>query len=114
MTLKYSHALTDLFGFIDSKGAGYLDLTGTYDLGNGFGLVGHYGYQMIPSTNGRARSDCSYGDWKIGVTTEVVGMTVGLSYIGTDAKGDAGQCYRNAFNRDLGKGNVVLSVGKTF
>jgi uncharacterized protein (TIGR02001 family) len=114
VTLKYSHAMTDLFGFIDSKGAGYLDLTATYDLGNGFGLVGHYGYQMVPSTNGRARSDCSYGDWKVGVTTEVVGMTVGLSYIGTDAKGDAGQCYRNAFNRDLGKGNVVLSVGKTF
>ena len=114
VTLKYSHAMTDLFGFIDSKGAGYLDLTATYDLGNGFGLVGHYGYQMVPSTNGRSRSDCSYGDWKVGVTTEVVGMTVGLSYIGTDAKGDAGQCYRNAFNRDLGKGNVVLSVGKTF
>ena len=114
VTLKYSHALTDLFGFIDSKGAGYLDLSATYDLGNGFGLVGHYGYQMVPSTNGRSRSDCSYGDWKVGVTTEVVGMTVGLSYIGTGAKGDAGQCYRNAFNRDLGKGNVVLSVGKTF
>ena len=114
VTLKYSHAMTDLFGFIDSKGAGYLDLSATYDLGNGFGLVGHYGYQMVPSTNGRSRSDCSYGDWKVGVTTEVVGMTVGLSYIGTDAKGDAGQCYRNAFNRDLGKGNVVLSVGKTF
>lgn len=114
VTLKYSHSLTDLFGFIDSKGSGYLDLSATYDLGNGFGLVGHYGYQMVPSTNGRSRSDCSYGDWKIGVTTEVVGMTVGLSYIGTDAKGDAGQCYRNAFNRDLGKGNVVLSVGKTF
>ena len=114
VTLKYSPSLTDLFGFIDSKGSGYLDLSATYDLGNGFGLVGHYGYQMVPSTNGRSRSDCSYGDWKVGVTTEVVGMTVGLSYIGTDAKGDAGQCYRNAFNRDLGKGNVVLSVGKTF
>ena len=32
VTLKYSHAMTDLFGFIDSKGAGYLDLTATYDL----------------------------------------------------------------------------------
>ncbi|HPU51499.1 MAG TPA: TorF family putative porin, partial [Burkholderiaceae bacterium] len=55
LTLKYSHSLTDLFGFVDSKGSGYLDLTGTYDLGNGFSLVGHYGYQMIPSTTGRAR-----------------------------------------------------------
>ena len=37
-----------------------------------------------------------------------------VHYYGTDAKGSAGQCYRNAFNRDLGKGTVVLSVAKTF
>lgn len=114
VSLKYSHALTNLFGFTDSKGAGYLDLSATYELPAGFTLVGHYGYQSVPGTAGRARSDCSYGDYKVGVTTEVVGLTVGVSYIGTDAKGGAGQCYRNAFNRDLGKGNVLLSIGKTF
>ncbi len=114
VSLKYSHALTNLFGFADSKGSGYLDLTGTYELPEGFTLVGHYGYQRVPGTTGRARSDCSYGDYKAGVTKEVVGMTVGLSYIGTNAKGNVGQCYRNSFNRDLGKGNVVLSVSKTF
>ncbi|MCX7274354.1 MAG: TorF family putative porin [Burkholderiales bacterium] len=113
-TLKYSHALTNLFGFTDSKGAGYIDLSASYEVGGGYTLVGHYGHQSVPSTAGRAKSDCSYSDWKVGVTTEVAGMTVGLSYIDTDAKGNGGQCYRNAFNRDLGKGNVVLSVGKTF
>jgi hypothetical protein len=67
-----------------------------------------------PSTSGRSRSDCSYNDWKVGVTKDLVGLTWGLSYIDTDSKGGVGQCYRNAFNRDLGKGNVVLSVSKTF
>jgi uncharacterized protein (TIGR02001 family) len=114
LTLKYSHALTDLFGFVDSKGAGYLDLTGNFDVGEGFTLVAHVGHQHIPSTAGRSSSDCSYTDWKLGVTKEYVGLTWGLSYIDTDAKGGAGQCYRNAFNKDLGKGNVVLSVSKTF
>ena len=30
------------------------------------------------------------------------------------AKGDKGECYRNAYNKDLGRGTVVLTVGKTF
>ena len=117
LTLKYSHSLTDTFGFKDSKGAGYLDLTGTYELPGGFNLVAHVGNQVIPGStpNGRARKDCSYVDWKLGVTKEVVGgVTVGLSYIDTDAKGDKGECYRNAYNKDLGRGTVVLTVGKTF
>ena len=114
LTAKYSHALTDTFGFPDSKGSGYLDLTGTYDIGGGINLVGHVGRQTIPATTGRLKSDCSYTDYKLGVTTDQVGFTWGLAYIGTNAKGDAGQCYINVHNKDLGKGNVVLTVTKTF
>lgn len=115
-TLKYSHALTDIFGFVDSKGSGYLDLSATYDLGNGMALVGHVGNQVIKasSPNGRAKSDCSYTDYKLGVTKDVSGYVFGAAYIGTNAKGDAGQCYRNAYNKDLGAGTVVLSVVKSF
>ena len=38
-TLKYSHAITNLFGFPNSKGSDYLDLTATFDLGNGLSLI---------------------------------------------------------------------------
>ena len=34
-TLKYSHAVTNLFGFADSKNSDYLDLSATFDLGSG-------------------------------------------------------------------------------
>ncbi len=119
LTVKYSHALTNLFGFVDSKGAGYLDVTGTFELGAGLNLVAHVGHQSVPAgtVNGvqvRSKTDCSYTDYKVGVTTEQVGLTWGLSYIGTNAKGENAQCYRNAFNKDLGRGTVVLTVGKTF
>ncbi len=114
LTLKYSHALGNLFGFADSRGAGYLDLSGDFDLGSGHRLVAHVGHQHIPATAGRTRSDCSYTDWKLGVSREFLGLDWGLAYVDTDARGRAGQCYRNAFGRDLGRGNVVLSVGKTF
>ena len=109
LTLKYSHALTDLFGFTDSKGSGYLDLSGNFDAGSGVTLTAHVGHQKVDSN-----SNCSYTDWKLGATKEMVGLTWGLAYVGTDADGGVGECYRNAFNRDLGKGTVVLSVARTF
>ena len=34
-TLKYSHAVTNLFGFSDSKNSYYLDLNATFDIGLG-------------------------------------------------------------------------------
>jgi uncharacterized protein (TIGR02001 family) len=116
LTLKYSHSMSNTFGYADSKGSNYLDLTGNFELPGGFTLVAHWGRQTISasSTAGRSRADCSYDDWKVGLTKEVMGMTVGLSYIDTNAKGGAGQCYRNTFGRDLGKGTALLSVTKTF
>jgi uncharacterized protein (TIGR02001 family) len=49
-TLKYSHALTNTFGFAGSKNSGYLDLSATFDMGNGFTLVPHVGRQRIAGT----------------------------------------------------------------
>ena len=115
-TLKYSHAVTDIFGFPDSKGAGYLDASATMEVGDGYALRGHAGYQLIPESlaSGRAKSDCSYTDWSLGVSKELYGVNVGLTYVDTHAKGGAGACYRNAFNKNLGRQTLVLSVGKTF
>lgn len=119
LTLKYSHSLSNIFGFADSKGSGYLDLTGNFDLGDGYTLVGHVGHQTIASSDDPLRGACSgsnasYTDFKVGATKEFYTVTWGLSYIGTNAKGDTGECYRNAFGKDLGRGTVVLSASKTF
>ena len=116
LSLKYSHALTDIFGAPDSKGAGYLDAGATMDLAGGYALKFHAGYQLVPESlaNARSKSDCSYSDWSLGVAKEFAGLNVGLTYLDTNAKGGAGQCYLNAFNKNLGRQTLVLSVGKTF
>lgn len=116
LTLKYSHSLTNIFGFADSKNAGYLDLTGTLPMADGLNLVAHVGHQIIPSSsaNGRAKSDCSYTDWRLGMTYDYAGFTFGAAYVDTNAKGGAGQCYRNPYNKDLGRSTLVLSVLKSF
>ena len=46
-TLKYSHAVTNLFGFSDSKNSYYLDLSAGFDLGGGLMLTPHIGYQKV-------------------------------------------------------------------
>ena len=69
----------------DTKGNYYLDLGASYDLGGGWGVNGHYGYQHID--NGKAaaiglRAD-NVSDYKVGATKDFSGWIVGASIIGT-------------------------------
>ena len=59
-TAKYSQSTTNLFGTADSKGSGYLDLSATFDLGNGLTLVPHVGRQMVKNN-----SQYSYNDYAL-------------------------------------------------
>lgn len=118
LTLKYSHVVSShIFGFTgangtdNTRGSGYLELNAAYDLGDGWGVLGHVGHQKIKNND-----DASYTDYKVGVTKDVGFGTVGLSYWTTNAKacGDSTPVYCNAFNKDLGEGRALLSFTKTF
>ena len=114
VSLKYSSVVSShIFGFTTptggkTDGSGYTDLSANYDLGSGWGVNAHAGHQSIKDF-----SAASYSDWKLGVTKDLGFGTVGLYYSSTNAKGDVGEPYRNAFNRDLGKGRAVISFSKT-
>lgn len=109
VTAKYSQSTSNLFGYANSKNSGYLDITATFDLGSGFGVQAHVGKQTVKNF-----SAASYTDYKLAVTKDISGYVVTAAAIGTNAKGDAGQPYNNAFGKDLGKSRFVLSLGKTF
>ncbi|MGH8853733.1 MAG: TorF family putative porin [Telluria sp.] len=105
--VKYSHAVTDLFGFVDSKNSGYLDLAANLETGAGLVVNLHAGRQRI-AHNGAA----SYTDWKIGVTRDFGIVTAALAYIGTNAGKTA---YASPANgKFLGKSALVLTISKTF
>ncbi len=78
--IKYSHAVTDLFGVPDSDGSGYIDVGADIDLPQGFVLNLHAGYQNI------ARNSGDYTDWKVGVSKEFGIVSASLAVIGTDIK----------------------------
>ena len=81
VTLKYSHALTNLFGFADSKGSGYLDLSANFDLGDGWSVVPHVGRQWI-----RHNSAYAYTDYAVTVNKDFGnGLVASAGVVGTNA-----------------------------
>ncbi len=105
--IKYSHAVTNLFGFLDSKNSGYLDIGANIDLVSGMTLNLHAGHQRVKNV-----SNASYTDWKVGLSKDFGGVTGALALIGTNASESA---YASPANgKFLGKRALVVSVSKTF
>ncbi|HZM34553.1 MAG TPA: TorF family putative porin [Burkholderiales bacterium] len=110
LNLKYFYAVSDFFGLPDSDGSDYIDLTGTWDVGNGWALVGHIGHQRVKNlTNG------DYTDYKIGVTKDLGGWVFGAAFIDTDADASVYTTTSGGGKtKNLGDSTVVLSISKTF
>jgi len=102
--IKYSHSLTNLFGFADSKRSGYLDIGANLEIAEGLTLNLHAGYQKVKNN-----SPFSYTDWKVGVTKDFGIVTSSLALIGMDNDN-----YIAPNGKKLGRNGLVLSVGKTF
>jgi uncharacterized protein (TIGR02001 family) len=105
--VKYSHAVTNLFGFADSKNSGYLDIGANIDAGDGWTINLHGGRQDV-----RHNDAASYTDWKLGVTKDFGVVTGALAVIGTNAQESA---YTSAANgKFLGKTALQLTISKVF
>lgn len=102
--VKYSHGLTDTFGFVDSKNSGYVDVGVNYDVYDGYMLNLHAGRQNIKN-NGAY----SYNDYKIGVTKDFGIVSVSLAAIKADTS-----AYMAPNGKSLGKTGAILTVSKTF
>jgi uncharacterized protein (TIGR02001 family) len=104
-TLKYSRSLTDLFGTTNSKGSGYLDLSATFDLGNGYSVVPHMGRQTI-------KNSMNYTDYALALNKDIDGLVLSATAVGTNKK--------NVFvlpgsgSKDLGGNSLVLGIKKNF
>ena len=80
--LKYSHAVTNLFGSVDSANSYYIDAGANIDVADKTQLNLHVGRQHLAGT---ANTTGSYTDWKIGVTKDF-GFAIGALYaVGTNA-----------------------------
>lgn len=108
-TLKYSRSFGDFLGNINSSGSQYLDLSATFDLGNGFALTPHLGRQTIPNQTGGLGD---YTDYSLTLGKDFGnGLTVSAAAIGTNA---SKVFYTDTKGRFLGKSQLVVGLKYSF
>ncbi|ANB16216.1 TorF family putative porin [Dokdonella koreensis] len=107
LTLKYSYALTNTFGWADSKHSDYIELNYSLPFAEVWTLDAHVGRQTIDGTRG-----ADYTDWKIGIGYDFGhGFSLAAAYVDTNADKDY---YTNAYGKYLGKQTGVLTLTKSF
>lgn len=116
VTAKLSYALTDLFGNYNfsngksSKGSYYLDVTASFDVGNGVMVAPHVGYQKIENI-----PNASYTDYSLTISKDFSGLVPSLAIVGTNADKNfyvpGGAANSTKF---LGKTTVVAGLKYTF
>ena len=102
-----------IFGGGNAGGSYYIDLSGAYDLGGGFGVNAHFGYQKLKGAAkvteiNKTAFENDVLDWKLGVTYGFSnGFVAAVSYIDTN---------RNlaGVTRNISNGTGVVSISKTF
>jgi uncharacterized protein (TIGR02001 family) len=104
--IKYSHAVTNLFGFANSKNSGYLDIGANIDIAEGLQLNLHAGHQSVKNNPAS-----EYTDWKIGLTKDFGIVSGSIAAVGTNNDTYVGP--KPDF-KNLGKTALVVAVSKTF
>ena len=121
ISLKYYYAVSDYFSMPGTDGSSYLDLSASYDLGNGWGVSAHVGKFNADGIN-MPGLDIDYTDYKIGVTKDIGGWVFGAAYVGTNADGSCSKgeyyCFIKSVSstktKDAGDDTFIVSVSKSF
>lgn len=105
VTAKYSVSLGDLFGNVDSKGSSYFDLSATFDLGSGYSLVPHVGYQKVKNW-----SALDTLDYSLTLSKDLGnGLSVSGAWVGTD-----NDLYSPKTGKKLSGDTLVVGLKYTF
>lgn len=109
VTLKYSHAVSHLFGTANSKNSGYLDLSGSFEVVDGWSLAAHVGHQTVKNS-----SALNYSDYSLTLSKDFKGLVPSIAIVGTDA--DKSLYTTSAANgsKFLGKTALVLGLKYNF
>ena len=112
-TAKYSHAISNLFGNVDSKNSSYLDLSANLDLGDGYTLTPHIGRQIVKGVNaGVSNGIYSYTDYALTLGKDLGnGLSASAALVTTNAVRTSYALVDNKFN---GKGGVVVGLKYSF
>lgn len=110
-TGKVSISATPLFGVPKSKGSQYYDLSANFDLGSGFTLTPHVGYQNIAGSFAKS-VNASYTDYSLSLGKDFgKGLSASLQVVATDADKN---WYVTSAGKFTGRTGVVAGVKYSF
>jgi len=110
-TGKVSVSATPLFGVPKSKGSQYYDLSANFDLGSGFSLTPHVGYQNVTGSFSKA-NNVSYSDYSVTLGKDFgKGLSASLQVVATDADK---VWYSTSGGKFTGRTGVVAGVKYSF
>lgn len=104
VTIKYSHAFSNLFGLPGSKHSDYLDISASVDVYNGWTVTPHVGRQWIQNY-----SNLSYTDYSLSVSKDFNGFVPSIGVVSTNTNN-----FTSPSGKNLGKTGVVASVKYNF
>ena len=110
-TVKYSHSVTNLFGFAKSKNSNYIEAVASFDIGGGVMITPHLGYQRVAKNK-----DFSYTDYSLMVGKDFGGFVLSGGVVGASTKSIGGvKAYASPDNgKDLGKVGGLVSLKYNF
>ena len=110
VTAKYSYAISDIFGNVNSKNSYYLDLSAALDLGDGYSLTPHVGRQTIKNSS----PTCGYNDFSATLGKDLGnGLSASLMAVTTNAE-KACTSYLTPAGKLNGGSGLVAGIKYTF
>jgi uncharacterized protein (TIGR02001 family) len=104
VTAKYSHSLTNLFGFAESESSWYLEIAATLEGPYGISITPHAGHQRVENNPAAC-----YNDYSLTFSKDFNGLVPSVSFVGTSTPN-----YVDKFGNDLGSGRMVVGVKYNF
>lgn len=110
-SLKASYSPTNWFGYADSKNSVYLDSAASFDLGDGWAIGLHAGYQFLNNVqDANGKSVDGYFDYKAGVSKDISGWVFDLSVVGASTD----NLFASSQGYPAGRVGVLFSIAKGF
>lgn len=106
VSAKYSYSTDNFLANANSTGARYFEIAATFDLGQGFSLTPHAGYQTIPNqTNASRRDAADYSDYALTINKDfgkgISASLTGIAVVNAD----------QTFYTGLGDGKLLSKNG---
>lgn len=114
ISFKVHYAPSNYFGGADSKNTWYFDANGSFDLGSGWGIGLHVGYQTLKNATKELSGApiSGYFDYKAGISKDISGWVFDLSVVGASA--DDWIYTTQGNSHPAGRVGALFSVSKSF